>query len=39
MTALRLAQRRLPSRSLAIGQTAVAALTAWYLCVWLLPDP
>ena len=39
MTALRLAQRRLSSRSLAIGQTALAALTAWYLCVWLLPDP
>ncbi|MDA0182816.1 FUSC family protein [Solirubrobacter phytolaccae] len=39
MTALRLAHRRLRSRSLAIGQTALAALTAWYLCVWLLPDP
>jgi uncharacterized membrane protein YgaE (UPF0421/DUF939 family) len=39
MTALRLAHRRLASRSLAIAQTALAALTAWYLCVWLLPDP
>jgi uncharacterized membrane protein YgaE (UPF0421/DUF939 family) len=37
--ALRLAQRRLSSRSLAIGQTALAALAAWYLSVWLLPDP
>lgn len=39
MTALRLAHRRLASRSLAITQTALAALAAWYLCVWLLPDP
>lgn len=39
MTALRLAHRRLASRSLAISQTALAALAAWYLCVWLLPDP
>ena len=39
MNALRLAHRRLRSRSLAIGQTALAALAAWYLCVWILPDP
>jgi fusaric acid resistance family protein len=39
MTALRLAHRRLRSRSRAILQTAVAALSAWYLCVLVLPDP
>jgi uncharacterized membrane protein YgaE (UPF0421/DUF939 family) len=39
MTALRLARHRLHSRTLAILQTAVAALVAWYLCVLLLPDP
>src|SRR3954449_4702018 len=39
MTALRLARRRLHSRTLAILQTAIAALTAWYLSVALLPDP
>src|SRR3954454_17235771 len=39
MTALRLARRRLHSRTLAILQTAVAALAAWYLSVALLPDP
>src|SRR3954454_24459035 len=39
MTALRLARRRLGDRSLAIGQTAVAALVAWDLSVLLLPDP
>jgi uncharacterized membrane protein YgaE (UPF0421/DUF939 family) len=39
MTALRLARRRLRDRSLAIAQTAVASLAAWYLCVLLLPDP
>jgi uncharacterized membrane protein YgaE (UPF0421/DUF939 family) len=36
---LRLARRRLNDRSLAIGQTALAALAAWYLCVLVLPDP
>src|SRR5262249_54955031 len=39
MTALRLAHRRLHSHTLAILQTAVAALVAWYACVLLLPDP
>jgi uncharacterized membrane protein YgaE (UPF0421/DUF939 family) len=33
------ARRRLSARTFAILQTAVAALTAWYLCVLLLPDP
>jgi len=36
---LRLARRRLHTRTLAILQTAAAALGAWYLCVLLLPDP
>jgi len=36
---LRLARRRLNDRSLAILQTAVASLAAWYLSVLLLPDP
>ncbi|HET6549664.1 MAG TPA: FUSC family protein [Solirubrobacter sp.] len=39
MTALRLAHRRLHSRTRAILQTALAALAAWYLSVLLLPDP
>src|SRR5215207_2009082 len=39
MTFLRLARRRLHSRTLAILQTAAAALTAWYVCVLALPDP
>lgn len=39
MTTLRLARHRLSSRSLAILQTACAALVAWHLSVWLLPDP
>src|SRR3954447_4942889 len=39
MIAVHLAHRRLHDRSLAIVQTAVAALAAWYLCVLLLPDP
>jgi hypothetical protein len=39
MTALRLARRRLHSRTRAILQTAAAALTAWYVCVLALPDP
>lgn len=39
MTVLRLARRRLNDRALAIAQTAVAALSAWYLSVLLLPDP
>ena len=39
MTFVRLARRRLRDRSLAILQTAVAALAAWYLSVLLLPDP
>jgi uncharacterized membrane protein YgaE (UPF0421/DUF939 family) len=39
MTALRLARRRLHDRSLAIGQTALAALAAWYLSILLLADP
>jgi uncharacterized membrane protein YgaE (UPF0421/DUF939 family) len=38
-TKLHLARRRLHSRTLAILQTAVAALGAWYLCVLLVPDP
>ena len=32
------ARRRLNARALAILQTAVAALAAWYLCIALLPD-
>ena len=32
------ARRRLNARALAILQTAVAALAAWYLCIPLLPD-
>src|SRR3954454_12416159 len=39
MTRLHLARRRLSSRSLAIVQTAVAALAAWYLSVLVVPDP
>src|SRR4051794_23963156 len=39
MTLVRLARRRLRDRSLAIAQTAVAALAAWYLSVLVLPDP
>jgi uncharacterized membrane protein YgaE (UPF0421/DUF939 family) len=39
MTTLHLACRRLRDRALAIAQTAVAALAAWYLSVLLLPDP
>jgi uncharacterized membrane protein YgaE (UPF0421/DUF939 family) len=33
------ARRRLNARSLAILQTAVAALAAWYVCILVLPDP
>jgi uncharacterized membrane protein YgaE (UPF0421/DUF939 family) len=33
------ARRRLNARAFAILQTAVAALTAWYVCVLVLPDP
>ena len=32
------ARRRLNARALAILQTAVAALAAWYVCIALLPD-
>ena len=32
------ARRRLNARTLAILQTAVAALAAWYVCIALLPD-
>jgi uncharacterized membrane protein YgaE (UPF0421/DUF939 family) len=39
MTKLRLAYRRLHTHALAILQTAVAALAAWYICVLALPDP
>jgi uncharacterized membrane protein YgaE (UPF0421/DUF939 family) len=39
MTKLRLAHRRLRSHALAILQTAVAAVVAWYVCVLVLPDP
>jgi len=37
--ALGAARRRLRGRLLAIVQTAAAAVMAWYLAVWLLPDP
>jgi uncharacterized membrane protein YgaE (UPF0421/DUF939 family) len=33
------ARARLRGRMLAVLQTAAAAVTAWYLAVWLLPDP
>ncbi len=39
MTLVRLARRRLHSRTLAILQTAIAALAAWYLGELLVPDP
>jgi hypothetical protein len=39
LTHLTIARRRLNGRALAILQTALAALAAWYLCVALLPDP
>jgi hypothetical protein len=38
-THLTIARRRLNERVYAIGQTAVAALVAWYVCVLVLPDP
>ncbi|HWK28265.1 MAG TPA: FUSC family protein [Solirubrobacter sp.] len=39
LTQVSVAGRRLRGRGLAIVQTAVAALVAWYLSVLLLPDP
>jgi uncharacterized membrane protein YgaE (UPF0421/DUF939 family) len=39
LTHITTARRRLNTRTLAILQTAAAALAAWYLCTLLLPDP